>query len=155
MRMCSGCGSKVDDGVRFCDVCKAERVTQSSDGVKSHAPVKMDGRYDKELDILNKGTRWQRVRAEVVKKHPFCNRCQIKLTEIVDHIIPAAIAIQQAQESGRWPCSRNEGYYLVCNLQGLCRSCHKTKTDEDLKHTGPWPSVMEVYDRQPKKVWSF
>jgi len=77
------------------------------------------------------------------------------MTEIVDHIVPALVAIQQAQESGRWPFDKYAGYFLQTNLQGLCRSCHGVKTLEDKAHVGPWTNVVEEYDKAPKKVWSF
>jgi 5-methylcytosine-specific restriction endonuclease McrA len=83
-----------------------------------------------------------------------CARCPA-LAEICDHIIPAQIAVQQARDSKRWPFDPWVGYYLLTNLQGLCRSCHALKTIEDKLHTGEWPSVLEAYDKAPKKVWSF
>jgi 5-methylcytosine-specific restriction endonuclease McrA len=43
----------------------------------------------------------------------------------------------------------------LSNLQGLCRVCHRAKTDEDKLHTGPWANVMDGEARKPKKVWSF
>jgi hypothetical protein len=77
------------------------------------------------------------------------------MSEICDHIVPAAIAIMQAQESKRYPYDKWAGYYLKSNLQGLCRPCHGLKTTEDKCHVGPWPNVLEAEDKAPKKVWTF
>lgn len=113
------------------------------------------GTYDAELDRLRTGSRWQRVRELAIKRDPLCQRCDKRLSEIVDHIIPATVAIQQARESGRWPLDKYAGYYLMSNLQGLCRPCHGKKTVEDKARTEPWPSVVEAFDAVPKRAWSF
>ena len=152
MRLCSGagCGRKVADDARFCDECRSERGMPSTNDVRSHTTG-----YTEELDEQRKSARWQRVRDIIIKRDPFCKRCVVARSEIVDHIVPADVAIMQAQQSGRYPYDKCAGYYLKTNLQGLCRSCHWTKTNEDKAHVGPWPSVMESEDKVPKKVWSF
>jgi 5-methylcytosine-specific restriction endonuclease McrA len=153
MRLCSGagCGRKIEEGVRFCDECKVERGTPvQADAIGQHTTG-----YDAELDKLRKSGRWQRVRERAIKKDPMCKRCGASFSEIIDHIVPAAVAILQAQESKRWPYDPHAGYFLMCNLQGLCRSCHGLKTTEDKTHVGPWPSVVEAFDAAPKKVWTF
>jgi 5-methylcytosine-specific restriction endonuclease McrA len=91
----------------------------------------------------------------VLKRKPWCSLCDRALAEIVDHIVPAWVVIAQAQASGRWPFDKWAGYYLLSNLQGLCRSCHGKKTDEDMRHVGPWPDAMEKDAAAPKKVWVF
>jgi 5-methylcytosine-specific restriction endonuclease McrA len=150
MRLCSGCQTKVPDKVRFCQACRAERATPTTDGLRLHTTG-----YDALLDRLRKSLRWQKLRALIVSRQPFCQRCQAAMTEIVDHIVPALVAIQQAQESGRWPYDKYAGYFLQTNLQGLCRSCHGVKTLEDKAHVGPWPSVVEAFDAAPKRTWTF
>jgi len=153
MRLCSGpgCGRAVPEDIRFCDECKEERgVPVRSDGIRNHSTA-----YDAELDALRKGTRWQSVRRRVLQRDPFCKRCERSVAEICDHIVPAGVAIAQAQASGRFPHDKWAGYFLRSNLQGLCRPCHYTKTIEDKTHTGPWPDVVETEDRAPKKVWTF
>jgi len=152
MRLCSGagCGRAIADATRFCDECKAERGTPVQPEGKQHTTG-----YGAELDKLRKGTRWQKVRLLAVNRDPICKRCKGRLSEIVDHVVPAAVAIFQAQESGRWPYDQHAGYFLMCNLQGLCRSCHGLKTTEDKTHVGPWPDVVEAFDRTPKRKWSF
>ncbi len=156
MRLCSGagCGRRVGDTVRFCDECLAERGTPNAEEGKQHVAVGV-GQYDAALDKLRKGTRWQKVRLIVINRDPICKRCDLRLTEIVDHIVPASVALIQARESKRWPYDGNAGYFLLSNLQGLCRPCHGAKTVEDKQHTGDWPSVAEAYDAAHKKVWSF
>jgi 5-methylcytosine-specific restriction endonuclease McrA len=106
------------------------------------------------LDALRKGTRWQRVRAQVIRSCPLCARCELRVSEIVDHIVPAGVAVQQARDSGKF-MDRDAGYYFRTNLQGLCRPCHYDKTAEDKTHAGPWPDVILKELNKPKKVWSF
>ncbi len=151
MRVCSGAGClrAVPDDVRFCAECMPHSA-QSSDGIRSHATG-----YTDELDALRKGTRWQRVRGLAIKRCPLCARCKLRVSEIVDHIVPAGVAVQQARDSGSYPLDRNAGYYFLSNLQGLCRLCHYEKTAEDKTHVGPWPDVVAIEVAAPKKKWTF
>lgn len=151
MRVCSGpgCLRAVPDDVRFCDECKPSQ--QASDGgIRWHTTG-----YDPALDALRKGTRWQRLRALVIKAQPLCARCERRISEIVDHVVPAREAIAQAQVSGRYPMDKHAGYYLRSNLQGLCRPCHADKTAEDKTHVGEWPDVVAVEQAAPKRKWTF
>lgn len=155
MRLCSGAGCgraiKEDAYKRFCDECQAERgLPVQSDDTRVHTTG-----YDATLDALRKGTRWQRLRLTVLSRDPICKRCDTRLSVLVDHIVPAAVAIVQAQESGRWPTSKSEGYYLSSNLQGLCSQCHGDKTMEDKVHVGEWASVVAAFDAAPRRVWRF
>jgi hypothetical protein len=172
MRLCRGCSTAIPAEQKgMCAKCEKERYgLQSGDGIKSHHPAgqqhpgikqhTMAG-YDAEMDKLRNCKRWDDRCAEVRRRDGTCVRCKAEgrppaPVEITDHIIPAQIAIQQAKESKRFsPADPNVGYYLVCNLQGLCRSCHATKTLEDLSHAGPWPNVVDMYDAAPKKKYSF
>jgi 5-methylcytosine-specific restriction endonuclease McrA len=148
----AGCGRAIPDNARRCDECTAERnKTATSDGIREHTLTDRE-RYA----FLYKSERWKRgVSPRMLKKFPFCARCQVELSVLVDHVVPAGVAIIQAQESGRWPFDKWHGFYIETNLQGLCHSCHWRKTDEDKQHVGAWPSVLETLDKQPKKVWSF
>lgn len=149
MRVCSGAGClrAVGDSVRFCDECKPARPIV--DDARSHTSG-----YDPELDRLRTGSRWQRTRATVIKRQPLCARCEQRISEIGDHVVPAREAISQARLSGRY-LDRYAGYYLLSNLQGLCRPCHGLKTLEDKMHTGPWRDVVAVEDAAPKRRYSF
>jgi len=149
MRICSGAGClrAVPDDVRFCEECKP-KPSGAHDDIREHTTG-----YTEELDDLRKATRWQNVRALAASKFPVCARCQEALTEIIDHIVPAPVATRQVRDSGRFPYDRYAGYYLMSNLQGLCRPCHAAKTREDKQHLGEWPDVLAVHDAQPKKVW--
>lgn len=154
MRLCSGagCGRAVGDAVRLCDECANARLGGGGDGIREHA-LQADG---EQYAHLYKSDRWKRsVQPRFLMKHPFCQMCETSASELVDHIIPAGVAIRQAKGSGRFGFDTNAGFYLECNLQALCRSCHAKKTARDKEHTGEWPSVMETYDKAPKKVWSF
>lgn len=100
-------------------------------------------------------SRWKLfTRPRALALHPFCVCCP-EVTEIIDHRVPAGVAIQQVQDSGRYPLDRWLGFYLLSNLQGLCRRCHGTKTLADKLHVGPWDSVLDVEDRQPKRRYVF
>jgi len=153
MRICSGqgCLRAVPDDVRLCDECASDnkQAVAPVDGITEHL-----NRYDAELDSLRKSQRWQRLRALVVRSCPMCARCNCMISEIVDHIVPARVAISQARLSGKY-LDRNAGYFLRTNLQGLCRPCHWTKTMEDKTHVGEWPDVVERERLAPKRVYSF
>jgi 5-methylcytosine-specific restriction endonuclease McrA len=156
MRLCGGCQSKMDESIKgLCSKCKAERGVPTSDGIRSNVVTSYNGSYDALLDSLRKGGRWQRVRLAAVKRCPMCARCDVALSEIVDHIVPAYEAIRQAQASGNYPFDKYAGYYIPSNLQGLCRPCHGAKTVEDKRHVGAWPDVIAKQQAQPRKVWSF
>jgi 5-methylcytosine-specific restriction endonuclease McrA len=153
MRICSepGCGRAVPDGVRFCEECKSERVTD--DGIKTHTPGTTD--RDRYADLYASNRFQDYCRPRTFQRDPFCKRCGTAPSVICDHIVPAGEAIRQVKESGRFPLSPNAGFFLLSNLQGLCRSCHGFKTNEDKSHVGEWPSVLEAEDRAPKRKWSF
>lgn len=150
MRICSGSGClrAVNDDVRFCDECKPIVVVQ--DDVRSHSLTDRE-RYAS----LYSGKRWQRVRLEVIKSCPICALCQLSISTIGDHIVPAGIAIAQALDSGRYAWDRYAGFYLRSNLHGVCAPCHYVKTLEDKTHIGPWPDVVEKERLTPKRSWSF
>lgn len=156
MRLCSGpgCGRAVPDDSRFCKECSAERssnnASQSGEGIRQHT----HGEYDAVLTTLNKGTRWQRIRERAIRKCPMCARCDVVLSEIVDHVVPAAVAVHQVIVSCTYPLDKYAGYYFMSNLQGLCRRCHAVKTMEDKARTDPWPDVLAT-ERAVKKVWKF
>jgi 5-methylcytosine-specific restriction enzyme A len=149
MRICSGAGClrAVPDDVRFCDECKPQ--AKMPDDIRTH-----DMGYTAELDRIKKSTRWQRLRDLVARAQPICQRCRKRPTQIIDHKVPAEIAVMQAQLSGKY-LDKWAGYFMWSNLQGLCRLCHAAKTAEDKAHTGTWPDVIEHEARQPKRVWSF
>lgn len=150
MRLCSGpgCGRAVPDNVKFCEECKP---THTDDGIRSHSFADRE-RYQ----FLYESNRFQDFcRRRVLQRDPVCKRCGRAPSVIADHIVPAGEAVRQVQESGRFPLDRYAGFFLLSNLQGLCRSCHAIKTNEDKAHSGPWPSLLDAEDRAPKRKWSF
>jgi len=153
MRICSGAGClrAIPDKQRFCDECRSEHTAEQE--IKSHTP----GTTDRErYAALYASNRFQDYcRRKTLQRHPLCNRCGLSTSVICDHIVPAGEAIRQVRESGRFPFDPNAGFFLLSNLQGLCRSCHGLKTLEDKAHLGPWPDVLAAYDAMPKKQWSF
>lgn len=156
MRICSGpgCLRAVCDAVRFCDECEPVRPVVDAEatlsGIKDHTSG-----YDAELDRLHQSTRWRTVRVAIIKRDPICKRCDLSISEIVDHVVPAREAISQARLSGRYPLDKYAGYFLRSNLQGLCRSCHGLKTVEEKAHVGPWPDIIAIEQAAPKRAWNF
>lgn len=153
MRICSGpgCLRTVPDDVRYCAECRAERTP--GEGIKAHTPGNTDRERYADLYASNKFQDY--CRPKTLLRDPICKRCGCAPSEIADHIVPAGEAIRQVRESGRFPLDPNAGFFLLSNLQGLCRSCHGKKTAEDKAHVGPWPDVLAAYDAAPKKKWSF
>ena len=151
MRVCSGpgCLRAVPDDERFCDECKPTHRVE--DGIRSHNLADRE-RYQ----FLYESNRFQDYcRPKTLKTFPFCARCGSAPSTICDHIVPAGEAVRQVKESGRFPFDLYAGFFLLSNLQGLCRVCHSIKTNEDKAHVGPWPSVLDKQDALPKKVWRF
>ncbi len=149
MHICSGAGCLrvVEEDVRFCDECKP--ATTVSDDIRTHTLADRD-----KYHFLYSSARWQRLRAVVIRAQPFCAQCGNRVSAIVDHIVPAGIAILQASESGLY-VDRYAGFFMRSNLQCLCRECHYTKTNADKAHVGPWPSVIAQKDTSTKRRWSF
>ena len=104
---------------------------------------------------LYSGSRWQRTRDQAVRRMPLCARCELRITEIVDHVVPAGVAIAQAQASGLYQTDHSAGFFFGSNLQGLCRSCHLWKTIDDKAHIGPWPDVVDKERATPKRRFNF
>jgi 5-methylcytosine-specific restriction endonuclease McrA len=154
MRLCggAGCQTAIPENVRYCPACTEERTPkQSDDGIRSNS-VSDRERYA----FLYKGERWKRnVQPKALKACPMCSRCGIKVSELVDHIVPAGEVIRQAQESGLYPGRPYAGFFFSTNLTGLCRGCHWHKTNEDKMHVGPWPDAVALEQSKPRKVYSF
>ena len=153
MRICSGpgCLRVVPDNVRFCNECKPGGP--SSEGIKEHVVNPTDRDH---YQFLYESNRFQDYcRPRVLARDLVCKRCGCAPSEIVDHVVPAGEAIRQVRESGRFPFDPHAGFFLLSNLQGLCRPCHGKKTVADKTHVGPWPDVLAAYDAMPKKKWSF
>jgi len=60
---------------------------------------------------------WRRLRLLVLAEEPICRRCQHEFTADIDHVIPLRV--------------RPDLRLVRSNLQGLCRACHRVKTEED------------------------
>lgn len=152
MKLCGGCQTAIPEDARYCPACTAERGKPVvSDGIREHG-VTDRVRYA----FLYASERWKRnVQPKALKACPMCARCAIKVSTLVDHIVPAGEAIRQAQESGLYALSKFAGFYFTTNLQGLCNKCHGIKTIEDKIHVGPWPDVVAKEQAKPRKVYSF
>jgi 5-methylcytosine-specific restriction endonuclease McrA len=148
MRICSGAGCvrTVPDDVRFCYEC--EPATRAQDTLKAHSPGNTDRTRYK---FLYEGNRFQDgIRPKVLQRDVNCRRCHHAPSVIVDHIVPAGEAVRQAHASKRYPYDPYAGFFILSNLQGLCRSCHGLKTVEDKAHQGAWPDVMAAHDAARK-----
>lgn len=150
MRICSGAGClrAVGNDVRFCDECKPSVAVD--DGSRQHT-VSDRIRYA----YLYSRPRWQRTRKQALIACPFCARCEVIVTELIDHIVPAGVVIAQAQQSGLYRFDKWAGFFLLSNLQGLCRACHWIKTEQDKAHIGAWPDAIANEQRRPKRRYSF
>ena len=87
------------------------------------------GKWARERGIY-RSPRWQRLRQRVLREEPWCNDPygwhredrRLVLSREVDHKVPLRAGLELA--------------YVRENLQGLCRHCHRVKTQEDLRR---WP----------------
>jgi 5-methylcytosine-specific restriction protein A len=90
-------------------------VLVSAGRCPTHAPAPGRGL---EVHRWHGTARWRRLRADILRRDPFCRACRVEgrrtLTVDIDHIV------------------RHEGdpvrFWDAGNLQGLCRICHGRKT---------------------------
>lgn len=72
---------------------------------------------------LYTGSRWRRLRAQVLAREPLCRSCAargfVQVAGVVDHI---------AGHAGNW----RQRFFDPNNLQPLCRACHDEKTKAEL-----------------------
>jgi 5-methylcytosine-specific restriction endonuclease McrA len=141
----------VPDDVRFCYECLPDARIQ--DDIKQHSPGNTDRTRYK---FLYEGNRFQDgIRPKILQRDVNCRRCRCAPSVIADHIVPAGEAIRQVVATGRYPFDKYAGFFLLSNLQGLCRSCHGLKTIEDKAHQGEWPDVLARQDATPRKRYTF
>jgi 5-methylcytosine-specific restriction endonuclease McrA len=162
MRICSGVGClrKVAEDVRYCAECQAAWIAAKpiDDGIRKHGRITEQTIATADRDIyafLYSSKRWQRLRADVIRRHPLCDRCGLKPSEIIDHVIPAGVVIVQAKTSRLYLVDSYAGFFFRSNLQGLCRVCHGHKTEEDKAHDGAWPDAVAKERGATRRTWSF
>jgi len=93
------CPDVVPSGQRHCTKHKRAEVKQYERGRGSSS----ERGYDR---------KWQKIRAVIIARDPVCKACNRKPTTDVDHITPR----------------RRGGTDAESNLQGLCHTCHSSKT---------------------------
>jgi hypothetical protein len=97
--------------------------SKSGRGIKSHTYADRE-RYGH----LYGGPRWKKqIQPMILRRDPVCKSCDVALSEIADHIVPAGVAIEQAAASGKWPLNPFAGFYLMSNLTGLVPELPQTK----------------------------
>jgi len=140
MRLCSGpgCGRAIPDGQRFCDECQKEQPAKPSRWERSKTDPIMK---------LFSNPRWQRFRRLVQQQYPMCNGCHSAPSAVADHRIPARLICRVAKELGLFPFDAWGGFYIRDNMQGLCHSCHntKTKTEDGQDWTDELARVLGPY----------
>lgn len=100
-----GCRGLVRDGV--CSVCGDLRRITAAEHDERRGSARERG-YD---------YRWERLRRMHLAGEPLCRMCG-RPADLVDHIVPIRDGGERLDER---------------NLQSLCRSCHDTKTAEDVR----------------------
>jgi 5-methylcytosine-specific restriction endonuclease McrA len=158
VRICSGAGClrQIPDDVRYCNECQPK--PREDDGIRRHNRVTEVVLSDADRNayaFLYSGKRWQRLRWVIARQQPLCKRCNAHVTDIIDHVVPVGVVIRQAQASRFYLLDRYAGFYFRSNLQGLCRSCHGIKTEEDKQHEGDWPDAVARERAQPARKWAF
>ncbi len=103
---CRGCGRAIVGS--FCEQCQAKGAA------REQRPTAAQRGYD---------SRWQKARAGWLRSHPLCadpagsHQNQVVLATDIDHIVP-----HKGDKALFWDSS---------NWQGLCKSCHSTKTAKE------------------------
>jgi 5-methylcytosine-specific restriction protein A len=115
-RVCNqpGCGALTDD--RYCD--KHQRNNSRT-------------QFDKQRNTTNplrayyKTAAWSRTRAFVLSRDPVCKDCGRLASVVADHIVNAHAFVAGGGD-----------FYDLSNLQGLCKSCHDSKTAKECGWAG-------------------
>jgi len=68
---------------------------------------------------------WTRTRAFVLARDPVCVACHVSAASIADHITRASVYVSSGGD-----------FYDLANLQGLCKSCHDSKTAKECGWAG-------------------
>lgn len=93
---------------------------------RRHAPSARLRRQEEPWRVLYQSQRWRRLRRTFLSEQPLCRHCEAQgrlvLAAVVDHIQP-----HRGDLSLFWDRS---------NWQGLCVSCHGTKTAHETWHRG-------------------
>ena len=80
------------------------------------------GQWSKNSDKFYHSSKWRKLRIQVLIKNPMCVHCQrngdVTLATVADHIKPV---------------SQGGEIWSINNLQGLCESCHNTKSSKESK----------------------
>lgn len=109
-RPCSFAGCKNTAPARFCPA-HAQLVAKEFDRQRRSDPVRR----------LYFTSRWAHVRLSVLARDPICLVCRQVASAEADHIVPA-------QEWVRSHAGNIGDFFDEANLQGLCKSCHSSKT---------------------------
>ena len=97
-----------------------------------------DHPYDRDIDTRPSaaqrgyGKGWRNLRDWYIGRHPICESCNTRSSEIVDHIVPLKAGGDRLDED---------------NLQALCNKCHGAKTAvEDPKHKARHEAAAAVME---------
>jgi 5-methylcytosine-specific restriction endonuclease McrA len=146
--------ASVPDSIRFCEECTP--IPAEADGMREHQPanraapstsggLKLSGNQRALVDEFQaeyQKPRWRKgVRPRALQLYPLCVDCNEKLSEVVDHNIPARIivAICRAERLFLDPMG---GFYIMANLRGRCHKCHNAKTK--IEEGQDWSAELEL-----------
>ena len=101
----AGCPALLPIGTRYCEKHRGRVTQRGREYDKARGGSTRRG-YD---------ARWQKVRKAYLAVYPHCARCH-RPAEMVDH---------------RQPIAEGGSHYDWGNLQPMCMSCHRRKTEED------------------------
>ena len=74
----------------------------------ANKPVFSDGPYN--------SAAWRKLRSQVLREYPVCNECKRNPSTVADHITPVRLGGE---------------FWDINNLQGLCASCHNSKSAKE------------------------
>lgn len=110
-----GCPAVVSRPARYCP----QHQPQADQRTQEQATTYDRYHRDREAKAFYNSKAWQALRRQVMQEEPICRRCRREFSHDADHVIPRKV--DASKELDR------------ANIQGLCVSCHSTKSHEDRK----------------------
>ena len=126
--LCLDCCSRAIPGSKYCAKHQTENHAATNellyDRYRANDPIRK----------MYRNARWMAVRRRVLNRDVLCVHCGHCAATDVDHILSARLVVENYGK---------DAFYDISRLQGLCHSCHSTKTATEYGWTGNKGTKLE------------